>query len=77
MDNLCLYNKCFEKVFNTISVENLKYKDFELWDSVGHITLIAEIENTFDISLEPEDMMSFLSYKQGLIILKENYNIVF
>ena len=77
MNNLELYNKCFEKVFKTTNFFDLKYKDFDLWDSVGHITLIAEIEEVFNLSLEPEDMMSFLSYKEGLEILKENYSIVF
>lgn len=71
MNQSDLYNRCFEKVFQTHEVENLRYKECSLWDSVGHITLIAELEDAFDISLEPEDMMSFSSYGRGKEILQK------
>lgn len=74
MNQLDLYNQCFEKTFQTKDVKDLRYKESPFWDSVGHIALIAELEDAFDISLEPEDMMSLSSYAKGMDILR-NYGI--
>jgi acyl carrier protein len=37
--------------------DNIKRFEYEKWDSLGHINLIAAIEENFDIMLEPEEMM--------------------
>lgn len=31
--------------------------DFPSWDSIGHLTILSTIEETFAISFEPEEMM--------------------
>ena len=31
--------------------------DFPAWDSIGHLTILSTIEETFNISFEPEEMM--------------------
>lgn len=31
--------------------------DFPTWDSIGHLTILSTIEETFDINFEPEEMM--------------------
>lgn len=31
--------------------------DFPSWDSIGHLTILSTIEETFNISFEPEEMM--------------------
>ncbi len=31
--------------------------DFAGWDSIGHLTILSSIEEAFDISFEPEEMM--------------------
>lgn len=77
MTNVAVYRQCFEKVFHTKEIEDLRYKNSPFWDSVGHITLIAELEDAFGISIEPEDMMSMLSFYDGIDILSEKYNIEF
>ncbi len=76
MTTLEKYNECFIESFQTQETTGLKYKVTPLWDSVGHITLVAAIEDAFDISLEPEDMMSLLSYEEGIEILKK-YGVEF
>ncbi len=53
---------------------DLKYQDIENRDSVGHMELIAELEDAFDIVFESTDIINFGSYKQGIEILK-NYDI--
>ena len=51
--------------------ENLKYNEIPEWDSIAHMTLIAELENQFNISLETDDIIDFSSYKKGFEILKK------
>lgn len=31
--------------------------DFPGWDSMGHLTILSSLEETYDISFEPEEMM--------------------
>lgn len=31
--------------------------DFPQWDSMGHLTILSNVEETFDINFEPEEMM--------------------
>lgn len=73
--------------YNNVFVENLqisedklptlKYQDVELWDSVGHMTLISAIEDAFDIMMETDDIVDFSSYEKGKEILTANYDIDF
>ena len=45
--------------------EGLQYQGVELWDSVGHMTLVAALEDTFDIMLEQTILLTFLLSKRG------------
>ena len=54
--------------------ENLKYNEIDEWDSIGHMTLMAALEEEYKISLETDDIVDFSSYKKGIKILKK-YNI--
>lgn len=77
MNNLERYNKVFCEIMQVDEnqLTSLKFKESEYWDSVGHMTLIAALEDEFDIMLEPEDMMSITSYEQGKEILSRTYNV--
>ena len=71
------YNEIFYKIFEIIEInEDLSYGKITEWDSIGHMKLISEIEEYFDIMMDPEDIINFKSYKDGLIIL-EKYDIIF
>ena len=63
------YNKAFLEAFN-IQEESLdhdlKYESIPEWDSIGHMALIAELEDSFEISMEMDDIIDFSSYKKGL-----------
>lgn len=79
MTNLEKYNQVF---MDTLEVEesqlaDLKYQDVELWDSVGHMTLVANLEEAFDIMLETDDIIDLSSYEKGKEILSKNYNVEF
>lgn len=77
MNNLELLNEAFKSSFevNDNELENLAYKSIDLWDSVGQMTLIANIEDSFDIMIESEDIMDINSYKAAKKLLTEKYNI--
>ena len=57
-------------------VETAEFKVNRQWDSVGHVNLMNAIEEAFEISLEPEDILDFRSFKEGLEILKK-YDVGF
>ena len=56
--------------------ENLKYNEIEEWDSIGHMALVAALEEEFKISFETDDIIDFSSFKKGMEILKK-YNVEF
>tara|TARA_B100000953_G_C17964442_1_gene404081 strand:- start:502 stop:741 length:240 start_codon:yes stop_codon:yes gene_type:complete len=51
--------------------DNLKYNDIPEWDSIGHMTLISNLEDVFSINIETDDIVDFSSYKKGIEILKK------
>lgn len=55
----------------------LKYQSIDLWDSVGHMTLIANLEEAFDIMMETDDIIDLSSYEKGIEILSSKYGIQF
>ena len=78
MTNLERYNKIFMDVLGvdeTVLNENFTFKDVQQWDSVAHLSLISELEETFDVMLEPEDILHYGSYENGKKIL-EKYGII-
>ena len=56
-----------KKKFN----EKIKYNDIPEWDSIGHMTLMSDLEDGFNISIETDDIIDFSSFKKGIQILKK------
>ncbi|NGY61675.1 acyl carrier protein [Lentzea sp. NEAU-D13] len=54
-----------------VDVENLKYRDIDEWDSVGHMALVAAIEDEFDVQFETEQVIDMSSFKVSLDMLKD------
>lgn len=73
MSNLEKYNNVFVEVFEVTEdvLPDYKYQDTPSWDSVGHMTMIASLEETFDIMMDTEDIIDFSSYAKGKEILKK------
>lgn len=73
MSNLEKYNEifCENLQVKADQLPDLKYQGVELWDSVGHMTLMAALEDTFDIMLDTDDIIDFSSYEKGKEILKK------
>jgi len=49
--------------------KNAVFKETQQWDSVGHVNLMNAIEEEFDVSLEPDDILDFKSFAMGQEIL--------
>lgn len=79
MTNLEKYNKAFCDSFEITEdkLAGLKYQQIELWDSVGHMTLVANLEDAFDIMMETDDIIELSSYEKGREILSQKYYIAF
>ncbi len=73
MTNLEKYNQSFIAVLRVKEEElpGLQYRGIELWDSLGHMDLIADLEEKFDIHINTADVMDFSSYEKGKEILKK------
>ncbi len=80
MNNLEKYNEAFTTTFEITEEQlaGLKYQDIQAWDSVGHMSLIAALEDAFDIMMETDDIIDFSSYEKGKEILaKDDYGVKF
>ena len=78
MANKEKYNNVF---IETLDVKEeqlaaLKYQDVPTWDSVGHMGLVSELEDAFDIQFETDDIVDFNSYQKGMEILSK-YGVEF
>ena len=74
MSNLNKYNSAFIETFSRSDdkkLRNLKYNEIDEWDSIGHMTLIAALEESFKISFETDDIVDFSSYLKGKEILQK------
>ena len=72
MTNLEKYNAIFTEVFGATAEqlgEDYSKETVSDWDSVHQLNLISLLEETFDLMLDPEDIMAFTSYNAGKAIL--------
>lgn len=75
MNNLEKLNGIFAEIFNVeASVLGAEFnnKTVEGWDSVRQLSLTAAIEETFDLFLDPEDIIACVSYDGVKEVLKKN-----
>ena len=72
------YKFLFMNFFNLDESElpELTYQGIEAWDSVGHMSLITELEAQFDVEFDIDDIIDFSSFQKGKAIL-EKYGVQF
>lgn len=74
MTNKEKYNKVFIDCFSVspdVLNENFIYQCVPAWDSVGHMGMVAALEDAFGIMMEMEDIIDFSSYTVGIEKLKK------
>ncbi|GAB5098688.1 hypothetical protein YK56LOC_44050 [Caballeronia sp. HLA56] len=74
MTNRDTYDKvfmdCFAVPHDALNAEFV-YQCVPDWDSVGHMGMIAALEDAFEIMMETEDIIEFGSYTIGVEKLKK------
>ena len=56
--------------------DNLSYNGIPEWDSIAHMTLIAEIDDAFDTMLDTDDVLELSSFAKAKEILAK-YDVQF
>jgi len=70
--------KVIEIVASTCDVEKSEVSgestigDFPAWDSMGHLAILSAVEEVFNISFEPEDMMEIEDVNDIVKAVEEN-----
>lgn len=79
MTNLEKYEQAFCESLEVSKEQliGLEYQQITNWDSVGHMGLIAAIEDAFDIMMDTDDIIDLSSFEKGKEILTANYGIEF
>ena len=79
MNNNEKYTQAFVEAFGVTAeqAQELKYQGIVAWDSVGHMGLIARLEEAFGIMMEPDDIVDLSSLDKGKDILSSKYSIAF
>ena len=78
MTNLEKYNNVFMENLQITEdqLAGLQYQGVELWDSVGHMSLVAALEDEFDIMIDTDDIIDLSSFEKGKDILAK-YGVEF
>lgn len=79
MNNKQKYDQSFMESFSideSVLSDDLLYNSIPEWDSVGHMSLVAGLEDAFDIMFEMDDIIDFSGYKKGFEIIVK-YGVVF
>lgn len=78
MTNSEKYTNVFVETFEIEASEapGLAYQSILVWDSVGHMSLIAAIEDAFDIMMDTDDIIDFSSFEKGKELLTK-YDVEF
>lgn len=54
------------------SVSDLKYNEFDGWDSVGHMAIVAGLEERFDCMFEMEEILDMSSFSKAVEIITKH-----
>ena len=77
MSNLEKYRNAFVEGLGISEdqVDGLTFQSIPEWDSVGHMGLIAALEEAFDIVFDTDDIVDLSSFEEGKEILAK-YDVV-
>lgn len=69
-----LEEKVLEIMRETFGIEevttDVSQKNCEQWDSLRHLTLASELEDAFDLELEPEEIAEMTDFDRVITMLK-------
>jgi acyl carrier protein len=53
-----------------VEVDGLEYQSIEKWDSLAHMTLVAAIEDEFDVMIDTDDVLTMSSFTKARELLE-------
>ena len=71
-------NRLIDCFVQTFAIEReqvtlkLTYQSIPQWDSVGHMALVGEIENTFNVTLDTDDIIGMSDVAKAVEILRKH-----
>jgi len=77
MSNKEIYDQVFIDCFSiskNLLNDKFTYQCIPAWDSIGHMSMIAALEDAFEIMMDIDDIVDFSSYTVGIEKLR-NYDI--
>jgi len=77
MSNKEIYDQIFVDCFSItkdLLNDKFTYQCIPAWDSIGHMSMIAALEDAFEIMMDIDDIVDFSSYTVGIEKLR-NYDI--
>lgn len=79
MTNKEKYDNAFIEALEISADElpGLQYQGVQNWDSVGHLNLVAALEDSFEIMMDTDDIVDLSSYEKGMEILAGHYGVEF
>lgn len=75
MTNLEQYNRIFRETFSVEDQDldaDFSYENVAEWTSIRQLALINELEDTFDLMFDTEDILNLKSYEIGKEIMRKN-----
>ena len=63
-NNKKVLDQIIMKVFDvgSMNIENVTLEETEEWDSVSHMVLISQLEESFGVKIDGEKLLDLLSY---------------
>jgi acyl carrier protein len=50
-------------------VDQLEYRAIDKWDSLAHMALVAQLEDTFDVMIDTDEVIDLSSFAKAVEIL--------
>ncbi|GGF03887.1 acyl carrier protein [Flavobacterium limi] len=66
-----VFSRAFEIPVETIN-DQLEYQGIAEWDSMSHLVLVEELERTYNISIDMEDILDMGSVEKIKNLLKKH-----
>jgi acyl carrier protein len=63
-----IFAKTFELPLENV-IDSLEYGSIEQWDSIGHMGLIAALDDEFNLMFDTQDIVEMSSFKKAKEIL--------
>jgi acyl carrier protein len=67
--------KIFKGLFPSYQINsNFSRDTCDEWDSINHLNLVFELENEFEVNIEPDEMINIISIETAMELLNSKLN---